>query len=58
VPPHSPEFNGGTVPSYQQVINLLDKVYLLRSMTGVGEFCQPIWTVPRPLSRHQERVLN
>jgi outer membrane receptor protein involved in Fe transport len=59
VPPNSLEFNGGTVPSYQQVnlgishvfktpggpitlraalINLLDKVYLLRSMTGVGEF--------------------
>jgi hypothetical protein len=59
VPPNSLEFNGGTVPSYQQVnlgvshvfktpggpitlraalINLLDKVYLLRSMTGIGEF--------------------
>jgi outer membrane receptor protein involved in Fe transport len=54
------QYNGETVPSYQQVnlgvshvfphaaggpvtvrlalINLLDKVYLLRSMTGVGEF--------------------
>jgi TonB dependent receptor len=53
-------YNGGTVPSYQQVnlgishvfpaswggpvtvrlavINLFDKIYLLRSMTGVGEF--------------------
>jgi outer membrane receptor protein involved in Fe transport len=53
-------YNGGTVPSYQQVnfgishvfptsfggpvtvrlavINLLDQIYLLRSMTGVGEF--------------------
>ena len=53
-------YNGGTVPSYEQVnlgishvfpaswggpvtvrlaiINLLDKIYLLRSMTGVGEF--------------------
>jgi outer membrane receptor protein involved in Fe transport len=60
VEPNNTVFNGGTVPSYQQVnlgvshvfesatlgpitvrlalINLLDKVYLLRSMTGVGEF--------------------
>jgi outer membrane receptor protein involved in Fe transport len=59
VPPSDVQFNGETVPSYQQVnlgishvfkapggpitvravlINLLDKVYLLRSMTGVGEF--------------------
>jgi hypothetical protein len=53
------QYNGETVPSYQQVnlgishvfaapggpvtvrlavVNLLDKIYLLRSMTGVGEF--------------------
>ncbi len=59
VPPNDLQYNGETVPSYQQVnlgvshvfkapggpitvrlalINLLDKVYLLRSMTGVGEF--------------------
>jgi outer membrane receptor protein involved in Fe transport len=60
VEPNNTVYNGGTVPSYQQVnlgishvfqvtpggpltvrvalINLLDKVYLLRSMTGVGEF--------------------
>ena len=60
VEPTNTVFNGGTVPSYQQVnlgishlfesatlgpitvrlalINLLDKIYLLRSMTGVGEF--------------------
>ena len=60
VEPTNLVYNGGTVPSYQQVnlgishvfasapggpvtvrlavINLLDKIYLLRSMTGVGEF--------------------
>jgi outer membrane receptor protein involved in Fe transport len=59
VPANDVQYNGETVPSYQQVnlgvshvfaayggpitvrlalINLLDKVYLLRSMTGVGEF--------------------
>jgi outer membrane receptor protein involved in Fe transport len=60
VEPNNLVYNGGTVPSYQQVnlgisrvfasapggpvtvrlavINLLDKIYLLRSMTGVGEF--------------------
>jgi len=59
-PANDIQFNGETVPSYQQVnlgishvfasapggpvtvrlavINLLDKIYLLRSMTGVGEF--------------------
>ncbi|HEV7995366.1 MAG TPA: TonB-dependent receptor [Stellaceae bacterium] len=59
-PANDLEFNGETVPSYQQVnlgishvfarapggpvtvrlaiINLLDRIYLLRSMTGVGEF--------------------
>jgi outer membrane receptor protein involved in Fe transport len=59
-PANDLEFNGETVPSYQQVnlgvshvfaaapggpvtvrlalINLLDKIYLLRSQTGVGEF--------------------
>jgi len=58
-PANDLQFNGETVPSYQQVnlgishvfkapggpitlrvalINLLDRVYLLRSMTGVGEF--------------------
>ncbi len=58
-PANDLQYNGETVPSYQQVnlgishvfkapggpitvrvalINLLDKVYLLRSMTGVGEF--------------------
>ena len=58
-PDNDLQYNGETVPSYQQVnlgvshvfkspggpitlrvalINLLDKVYLLRSMTGVGEF--------------------
>jgi outer membrane receptor protein involved in Fe transport len=58
-PANDLQFNGETVPSYQQVnlgisrvfkapggpitlrlalINLFDKVYLLRSMTGVGEF--------------------
>lgn len=59
VPANDFQYNGETVPSYQQVnlgishvfaapggpvtlrlavVNLLDKVYLLRSMTGVGEF--------------------
>ena len=60
VEPNNTVYNGGTVPSYQQVnlgishrfesatlppitvrlalINLFDKIYLLRSMTGVGEF--------------------
>jgi outer membrane receptor protein involved in Fe transport len=59
VPANDLQYNGETVPSYQQVnlgishtfaapggpvtvrlavINLLDKIYLLRSMTGVGEF--------------------
>jgi outer membrane receptor protein involved in Fe transport len=60
VEPNNTVYNGGTVPSYQQVnlgishvferasggpitvrlalVNLLDKIYLLRSMTGVGEF--------------------
>jgi hypothetical protein len=58
-PANDLQFNGETVPPYQQVklgtshvfkapggpitlrlalINLLDKVYLLRSMIGVGEF--------------------
>jgi TonB-dependent receptor-like protein len=58
-PANDLQFNGETVPSYQQVnlgishvfaapggpvtvrlaiINLLDQIYLLRSMTGVGEF--------------------
>ena len=59
-PDNDLQFNGETVPSYQQVnlgvshvfpvsfggpvtvrlaiINLLDKIYLLRSMSGVGEF--------------------
>ncbi len=58
-PANDLQYNGETVPSYQQVnlgishvfpapggpvtvrlavINLLDKIYLLRSMTGVGEF--------------------
>jgi outer membrane receptor protein involved in Fe transport len=58
-PANDLQYNGETVPSYQQVnlgvshvfkapggpvtvrlalINLLDKVYLIRSMTGVGEF--------------------
>ncbi len=59
-PDNDLEYNGETVPSYQQVnlgishvfpvsfggpvtvrlaiINLLDKIYLLRSQTGVGEF--------------------
>jgi outer membrane receptor protein involved in Fe transport len=58
-PANDLQFNGETVPSYQQVnlgishvfptpggpvtvrlalINLLDKIYLLRSQTGVGEF--------------------
>jgi outer membrane receptor protein involved in Fe transport len=58
-PDNDLQYNGETVPSYQQVnlgishvfpayggpitvrlalINLLDRVYLLRSMTGVGEF--------------------
>jgi outer membrane receptor protein involved in Fe transport len=59
-PANDLQYNGETVPSYQQVnlgishvfpaswggpvavrlalINLLDKIYLIRSMTGVGEF--------------------
>ncbi len=58
-PDNDLQYNGETVPSYQQVnlgishvfaapggpvtvrlaiVNLLDKIYLLRSMTGVGEF--------------------
>ncbi len=59
VPANDLQYNGETVPSYQQInlgishvfpayggpitvrlalINLLDRIYLLRSMTGVGEF--------------------
>ncbi|HTV45213.1 MAG TPA: TonB-dependent receptor [Stellaceae bacterium] len=59
VPPNDLQYNGGTVPSYQQVnlgishvfsapggpvtlrlavVNLLDRIYLLRSMSGIGEF--------------------
>jgi hypothetical protein len=59
VPPNDLQYNGETVPSYQQVnlgvshvftapggpitvrltiVNLLDQIYLLRSMSGVGEF--------------------